>query len=482
MKRWRLLVVAVIIGGLVSCTKDDPILKPQLPMHTMVAGSTLINEGAISLGSVETDNVFDMYSTILTPEGRVEEHTLNSCALLAATVVDGVQDPDSPVKNATLINKGTITIHTHDLVEKYKDQIQTPDHPERKFKYLRLIGLFAGENGTVINDGVINVYFDHDPAVTSTIYAMGLVASDGATIINNGEINFYGTGTLQTRMRGVATFGDRIAVENHGLISADVAISDDSRAITTGGTDSSVYNDGIIRLRLSGTVPCVTRYGNNQITNAGTIEITSTSYPAEYIASTAGTTKLICALYEPLSPGRIGIPPMINRGTIKITIDDTAPADPERAAFGMLMDLQSAQASQLNVNIINKGSIVVNNPGNYEMAEASFRAKPASANGACKITMGTWKTRLRDFSTTHDLFQATGVNMDFSEGVLMLEADKDYAYGTSYSIAPEDIMYDYGQGAYYYKYAGYETMSVVAADPNFTLMWDKENKTASLYR
>ncbi|MBR4809982.1 MAG: hypothetical protein IK031_06860 [Bacteroidales bacterium] len=479
MKRWGLILFAAAFA-FAACNHVEPDLPLHAPMMTDQTGGTLVNTGTIALGSVDTDVVFDMFSTILTPEGRYEEHTLNSCALAACALKDGAQDPDRPVTNVTLINKGTITVHTRDLVEKYKDQIQDPDHPDRKFKYLRFIGLYAGNNCTLINDGVINVYFDHDPAVAATIYMIGMVAGDGSNIVNNGEINFHGEGTMATRMRGVATFANNISIQNHGVISADVKVSDDSRGITTGGTASEVYNDGTISMRLAGTIFCITRYGDTKITNAGTIEVTSTSYPEDKLASTAGTTKLVCALYDPLTPTRTGMPPMINKGIIRVNLDDSAPSDPERAVFGMLMDMQSPAAEKLNVKIVNEGSIYVNNPGGYDMAEAGFWGKPATVTGAATITMGTWKTRLRDFSQTRDLFLAKGVNMDFSQGSLLLEADSKYSYGTSYSIAPEAIMFDAGAGTYRYEHSGYEQMTVASADPALTLLWDRDNKTAAL--
>lgn len=478
-KYWRLLLVA-IVAGFASCNEDNPItleseFSPE--MFTATSNSTLVNTKMINIGNVTDDTIFEMYSTILTTSGKVNEYTLNVCGMAAVSLKDGAQDQQHPVTNATLINKGTITIHTRDLVEAYKDQIQTPDDLTRKYKYLRVIGLYAGDNSTVINDGVINVYFDHDPDFTGMVYVMGLVSGDGSTVINNGEINFYGTGTVTTRMRGVATFADNIKIENHGLISADVQMADDSRAITTGGTFSDVYNDGTIRLRLGGTVCCITRYGNTKIVNEGLIDITSTSVPEEY---DNGSNKMISALYEPLTGSRNGMPAMINRGTIVLTMDNTAPADPNRMMFGMLFDLQAPGGEIWNVNIINEGKILVNNPGKYMMCEACFMGRPTSAAGVCTITMGTWKTRLRDFTKKRDMFNAMGVNMDFSKATLLLEADEDYVPGTAYSIAPEAIMTNMGGTTYRYEYSGYDEMDVQSATEGMTLVWDKAAKTAAL--
>ena len=484
LKYWRLLLIA-LVAGFASCTEeDDPVVpddqdKGQV-MVTNQSGTTLINNKTIEVGTVDNDVVFETFSVVMTSTGKHEEYTLNCCGMGAFAMKNGAQDPDISVENSTLINRGTINIHTRDLVEKYKDQIQTPTNTDLRYKYLRVLVMYAGKNSTVVNDGIINVYFDHDPYADTWVYAMGMVSGEGSSIVNNGEIHFYGNGSVATRMRAVATFADNIVVENHGIITADVQMADDSRAITTGGSFSEVYNDGYINFRLPGTITCLTRYGDTKLTNDGTIEITNTSIPAGHTSITDSINKFACALYEPLQASRTGMPPMINRGNITMTIEGLE--DPQRRAYGMFFDLQGAGAEKLNPVIINEGTIKVNNPDpkTYEMAEAVFNTRPHATDGACNITLSTWKTRLRDFSQAGDLFVARGVKMNFTEATLLLDADNEYAEGTAYSVAPEALMNNVGGDTYRFEYSEYDQMTVKAASNDYVLNWDKEAKTASL--
>ncbi len=486
MKCYKSIIACSIILFGVSCTGEDHPIYPDengKSIMTDVSGSTVVNYGNIELGVGNDDLVFEMNSQVITPEGKHWEYTLNCCAMGAATLKDGVQDNTTPVTDVTMINKGTITIHTHDLVEKYVDQIQCPENPNLRYKYLRLIGLYAGKNSKVINDGVINVYFDHDPLVTPTIYVMGLIGGEGSEIINNGEINFYGLGSINTRIRGIGTYSDNINIVNNGLITADVAMADDSRAITTGGTLTNVVNEGTIRFRLPCTVYTMTRYGDTHLTNNGTIEVTSTSIPEEYQALANPQNCNQCAMYEPLQAVRTGMPPMINNGKIILKMDISGKPNPNRRLYGMLFDLQDAVAENLNVTIINTGSIELDDPSNgaYEMAEVSFSARMNATKGACNITLGTWKTKLRDFAKTRNLFQARCVKMDFSQATLLLDADDSYESGTSYSIAPEDLLINLGAKMNLrYEYSGYDQLTVKSANENYSLNWDKEAKTASL--
>ncbi len=489
IRLWALSVALLL--GISACTdEDEPIIIPEEEEEILVtdeSGVTLTNTKDIVLGESGDDQVFEMTSTILTTSGRVEETTLNCCAMGAIVLNhDGdmaKMDTARKVRNVTLVNRGTITIHTKALVERYKDLIQTPDAPDRPYTYLRLLAIYAGENSTVINEGVINVYFDHDPSVTSTIYVMGMIAGENSSIINNGEIHFYGTGSIATRMRGMATFGNNISAFNNGLMTAEVDICEDSRLITTGGTKSNVINDGIMQMRLPGYVLCMTRYGDTNLINNNVIDLTLVDLPEGYTPVGNGAYPLICAMYEPLSGSRSQMPSLVNRGTIRVAIEGTERTNPASQGYGMYCDLMGAGCEDLQVNVINDGSISVSQSGPYRfsMAEAGFITRPNFTGEACNITLGRWTTTLRDFSQTRDLFLARGINMDFGGGRLSLTKGEDYVDGTPYSVAPEALIYDAGQGAFRYEYSGYRGLEISVADGTAAqLTWDKENQTASL--
>lgn len=308
---WSILLFAIS-----SCSEDEePVFVPEEEEEILItgeSGTTVVNTKDIVLGVSEDDVVFEMTSTILTTSGRVTETTLNCCAMAGINFTDNggmlAMDTLNMVEDVVLINRGTITIHTKDLVERYKDQIQTPDDPERPYTYLRLLAMFAGTNSTIINEGIINVYFDHDPSVTSTIYVMGMNGGGNSSMINNGEIHFYGNGSVATRLRGMATFGNSISAFNNGVMTAELDMCEDARMITTGGTKSNVINDGTMQMRLPGYILCMTRYGDSNLINNGVVDLTMVDLPEGYTAVGNAENPVVCAMYDPLSGGRTQMP------------------------------------------------------------------------------------------------------------------------------------------------------------------------------
>ena len=416
---WGILLFAIS-----SCSEDEePAFVPEEEEEILItgeSGATVVNTKDIVLGVSEDDVVFEMTSTILTTSGRVTETTLNCCAMAGINFTDNggmlAMDTLNTVEDVVLINRGTITIHTKDLVERYKDQIQTPDDPERPYTYLRLLAMFAGTNSTIINEGVINVYFDHDPSVTSTIYVMGMNGGGNSSMINNGEIHFYGNGSVATRLRGMATFGNSISAFNNGVMTAELDICEDARMITTGGTKSNVINDGTMQMRLPGYILCMTRYedsnliNNGVVENNGVVDLTMVDLPEGYTAVGNAENPVVCAMYDPLSGGRTQMPSLVNRGRISIAIEGSERSNSVSQGYGMYCDLMGAGGEDLQVNVINDGSIEVSQSGpvDFRMAEAGFITRPAVRKAACCIKLGRWNTTLRDFSQTRDLFYGQG--------------------------------------------------------------------------
>lgn len=483
---WGILLFAIS-----SCSEDEePAFVPEEEEEILItgeSGATVVNTKDIVLGVSEDDVVFEMTSTILTTSGRVTETTLNCCAMAGINFTDNggmlAMDTLNTVEDVVLINRGTITIHTKDLVERYKDQIQTPDDPERPYTYLRLLAMFAGTNSTIINEGIINVYFDHDPSVTSTIYVMGMNGGGNSSMINNGEIHFYGNGSVATRLRGMATFGNSISAFNNGVMTAELDMCEDARMITTGGTKSNVINDGTMQMRLPGYILCMTRYGDSNLINNGVVDLTMVDFPEGYTAVGNAENPVVCAMYDPLSGGRTQMPSLVNRGSISIAIEGSERSNSVSQGYGMYCDLMGAGGGDLQVNVINDGSIKVSQSGpvDFRMAEAGFITRPAVREETCCIKLGRWNTTLRDFSQTQDLFYGQGVNMDFGGGELLLKKGEDYVDGTSYSVAPEALLYNGGKTMFRYEYSGYENFDIKAADEsNVNLTWDKENNQVSL--
>ena len=349
---WSILLFAIS-----SCSEDEePVFVPEEEEEILItgeSGTTVVNTKDIVLGVSEDDVVFEMTSTILTTSGRVTETTLNCCAMAGINFTDNggmlAMDTLNTVEDVVLINRGTITIHTKDLVERYKDQIQTPDDPERPYTYLRLLAMFAGTNSTIINEGIINVYFDHDPSVTSTIYVMGMNGGGNSSMINNGEIHFYGNGSVATRLRGMATFGNSISAFNNGVMTAELDMCEDARMITTGGTKSNVINDGTMQMRLPGYILCMTRYGDSNLINNGVVDLTMVDLPEGYTAVGNAENPVVCAMYDPLSGGRTQMPSLVNRGSISIAIEGSERSNSVSQGYGMYCDLMGAGGKRRNL-------------------------------------------------------------------------------------------------------------------------------------
>ena len=454
------------------------------PLLIQQGDTVIVNYGDIEVGG--DIEVYEQFTTILDPKkGKYNEYTLNCNALGAIKLKDGedglkVQDMENGIQNVTLINRGTITVHTKDLVEKYKDLIQTPENDAPKYKEFRVTTIFASKNSKVINEGVINVYFDHDPDNRSLIYVIGMNAALGSEVLNTGEINFYGTGSAYTRMRGVATFANNISIINDGKITAKVDAAEDSRGITTGGTLSNVINNGTIDMTVPGVLYGITRYANNNITNNGIIKLTSVAAPEKYRLT---SPKMCSGIYDPLNNKRGGyLSPMVNRGSILIDMQG-AEENVNRAGFGMCADVQANSTQEyisdsLSYVMENEGIVEVKSvdPAHIMVGEAAFYASGASV---ATIQIGKWKTKLRDFATAGDhLFLSFGAKLNFGAGTIVLTAPDGYVSETAYSVAPESLIFTApGKKT---ESTGYESLLFKTGTQGYSVVLDTENKTAAL--
>lgn len=467
MKHLFYLLTVLALLCCTSCNDDGPceeiVTEENDVRITDVSGVTLNYTNDLVIGSKENEIIFEKWSDILLqPGGHKRVKTLDCCGL-AAVALNGMEvDTTKSVERVTLINKGTITVHTKDLVERYKDLIATPENPDRPYFYLRVLVMYAGSNCSVINKGVINVYFDHDPSNTSTIYTIALTAHDGSTIINEGEINFFGNGSENTRFRGVATEGNYLTAINKGVMTSNVEMVDDQRMITTGGKYNNIINDGIMKLYGPGEI-CGLSSGSNNVVNNNLIDITHVDITDKY-ASVVQEPGVICGIY--CAPSESPAPSIVNRGTINMKAITTSKTSPVSVVNGFYVK----GGRGFEVSAINEGVITTaqTGPTKIKMAEAFFYSNDKPLN----VKMSRWKTTLRDF-IQHPLFIGENVNFNFTDGQLVLRKETDYIEGTSYSVAPESLL----QGS---TYSGYENMTIRSNDKNIILSWDKENQKASL--
>lgn len=467
MKHLFYLLTVLALLCCTSCNDDDPceefVTVENDVRITDVSGVTLNYTKDLEIGTEENEIIFEKWSNILLqPSGHKIVKTLDCCGLAAVALSGTEVDTTKSVERVTLINKGTITVHTKDLVERYKDLIATPENPDRPYFYLRVLVMYAGSNCSVINKGVINVYFDHDPSNTSTIYVIALTAHDGSTIINEGEINFYGNGSENTRFRGVATEGNYLTAINKGIMTSNVEMVDDQRMITTGGKYNNIINDGVMKLYGPGEI-CGLSSGSNNVVNNNLIDITHVDIIDKYV-SVVQEPGLVCGIY--CVPSESLAPSIVNRGTINMKAITTSNTSPELGVNGLCFK----SGKGFKVSVINEGSITTDQTGptKIKMAEAFF----GSSDKPLNVEMSRWKTTLRDF-IQQPLFVGENVNFDFTNGRLVLKKATDYVEGTSYSVAPESLL----QGG---TYSGYENMVIRSGNKNVILDWDKENQKASL--
>jgi len=492
-KYYRLLFLLPF--AIMACTDDTEYITEyvtaptQNVLITNTSDTTIVNTKDLVVGADTCDNdeVYEMSSTVLNEKGKVVERTLN-CIIMGGFCLNDsktVVNNSSNAQNVTVINRGHIIVHTKGLVEKYGSIVQTPTDMSKPYTYLRVSVMYGGKGCNLINEGTIDVYFDHNPKSQITIYVIGMNATGYNSEMNNkGGIYFHGTGSESTRMRGMATFGDSLTAKNSGVMSAEVDMAEDSRLITTGGTRCNIINDGVMKVKVPGRCYAMTRYGDSNIINNGTIEMTSTDVPSGmgYKSRVDAANQHCCAFYDPLQATRTGMPPMINRGTISIAVNHpTDEAESYTQAYAMICDLMSAKAENLGVEIINDGIINVSQsaPKRHDVAEVGFIGREASKSGACTIKMGRWRTSLRNFADTRDLFLCKGVNMNFSGGELQLYRSGSYILGSEYSISPEALLYDAGGGDYRFEYSGYDNMKVSEyGNNNATFVWNQDEMTA----
>lgn len=495
IKNLNVWVAGVSLGCLLTaCSNiDNGIDTPDQPIscqqHTETSGTTVTNNDKIVVGLSDDDFIYSRVTDVLKPNGGgwVSRFVTDCAAMNDIPYVKGKNEVDTTriVENVTLVNKGIIELHTKKIVELYEQQTNNPeiaDDGTRPIEYLRVFGLCStGKNCTVINEGTIEVYFDHDPNTPIWVYCFAMAGGEGCQIINKGTIKFRGNGSRRTRMRGIGVTGPGATAINEGTMDIDVAMAEDSRMITCGEDNCIIRNEGIMKGRVPGTQLGMTHYGVNDILNRGTIDLTSTPVPDGQFSIVDDAVNVVCAFYNVYNQTRDSIPPMINEGMVNIRIEGSETTPDSSQGYGMFFDLIGA--NRVEAGIINDGTIKLSQSGpkHYDMGEAGFMCRNYATAFACKVKLGHWKTELRDFGKTHDLFVAKGLDMNFTDSYIELVKPAGYMDGTAYSVAPEDLIYEASNGKFKFNYSGYDQMTFRAADSDHVgINWDKEQKTVSL--
>ena len=483
--RTILLQIFVGILSMCSCNAQERIgdaassVKTQGQIVIDKSGQTFVNNHRIVIGLDGEAATYKQMGTIFLGKSKQKAPLLECSAVLIGRLNNDEVDTVANVSNVTFINRDTIEIHSKGLVEKYAHLVRDAQHPDHPYQNMRMLAMSSeGEGNMMVNEGVIDIYLDHDPTTGINVYGIGMIGKHCNTFINRGKIRFHGMGSPKSRVRGMASMSDNVMFVNDGSIIIDVKMTDDARMITSGGDYNDIINNGTMEGRSSGTMIGMTRYGDSHITNNGAIALTVETMPTGYQSTLSSTDKFACGLFEFLNAKRKHIAPVNNKGGIVINLNDNT--DDQWKAYGLCVNMLIPCEADFTVN--NVGTITLTNrntANNYSMAEVGTINRTAN-KANIRINVGKWHTSLRDFTGKNGLFHGSHVTMDFSKAEFVFEKQPGYTYGKQLSVSPETLLYCADGETPTNQYIGYDNMKIVGKDGNIQVDWDKNSKKVSL--
>ena len=386
-------------------------------------GEYAVNREYLNISEPSTDNIF-IYRYAAGSQFNVSRKLQNDvlCGLVALT-----EDPNSPgdmmlAPNATLVNKGTIDLHFKDLYDNHMAK-EAEGNEDYHVDALRGYAMAAGENSVLINEGVINIYMDHDADAETTMYCCAMWAEGNSHLINRGEIHFYGNGSWQALVRGVGGVANNIHVINEGLVTVDVERAFQTRILHSAGMYGSLWNKGSIKIRVAGRVMTMGSVTGTHMINDGEIDVTSIATLIDgKIPYLFNFPPMATGMYEHFRPGTMLPAPIINRGSIKVHLIGSEASGPDAIAFGFYYQMEDHDEGQTPTRYIsNEGTIEVTQEGpqKYITAEVGINMQRKSDNPV-KMKVLAWNTSERDFAETHDLFACRSAKLDLSEMQLTL--------------------------------------------------------------
>lgn len=389
-------------------------------------GSYVVNLDHLSIREPEAENLF-VYRYAAGTQFNMSRKLQNNviCGLVALT-----DDPYSPgdkmlAPNATLINKGVIDIHFKELYAAHLRQAAAQGS-SYQVDALRGYAMAAGANSLLINEGVINIYMDHDAEAETTMYCCAMWAEANSQLINRGEIHFYGNGSWQSLVRGVGGVADHLHVTNEGLITVDVERAFQTRVLHTAGMQGSLWNKGRIDVRVAGRIMTLGSVTGTHMVNDGEINVTSLATMVEgKIPYLFSFPPMASGMYEHFRPGTALPAPIVNRGSIRVHLIGSEASGPDAIAFGFYYQMEDKDQGETPVRVaVNEGTVEVTQEGpqQYITGELGVNMQLKEDNPV-KLKIETWKTHKRDFAQTHDLFVCQSAQFDFSSLHLVLEED-----------------------------------------------------------
>ena len=380
-----------------------------------------VNRDHLVISKPEAGNIVDITEQAIAAGKVLKGRNIVLYAL--AAFVDDEENPGQQrlAPNATLINEGIIEIHLHDIVEAYKDQVKaTPDDPNGTYRFVKCFAMAAGKDSTIINEGTIRIYFDQEKDLETAVYGETLLAGENSTVINNGVIELVGNGSFDTQTRVIALPVDNVTIINNGQIHVNVEKASTVRVLATTGTGGTIANYGSIKINSTGRIMTIARFANTHLINAGDIDIVSRAhFIVNKVSFLYQSYPLACAFYEHSLPNKHLVPPIVNKGSIKIHLEGSEASTPHAVAFGIYSEMVGEEKQVHRME--NTGTITVSQSGPYDFLVAELGANVQSAKDfPYPIEIGEWHTTARDFARTRDLFVCSSGLFDFAHTRLTL--------------------------------------------------------------
>ena len=396
-----------------------------------------VNRGHIVIDKPQIGNIADIQEQAIAA-GQVLNGR-NIALYGMAALVDDAENPGRHhlAPNATLVNEGVIEIHLREMVEAYKEQIKaTPDAEKGLYRFIKCFAMAAGKDSMLINEGLIRIYFDQGLESDTPVYGETLLAGEDSTIINNGEIELIGEGSYATQARAIAVPANNMTIINNGKITLDMERASTVRILATTGLGGVIANYGTIHVKSSGRIMTIARFANTHILNEGTVDIVSKArYIEQKVSFLFQSYPLACAFYEHSFPNATPVPPIINKGIVKVHLEGSEESTPHAVAFGIYSEMVGPEKQVHRME--NTGTITVTKSGPYDFLTAEVGANVQSAKDfPYPIEIGEWHTTARDFAQTRDLFVCRSGIFDFSHAHLYLEGD-----GNTINVEAKDMVY-----------------------------------------
>ncbi|WP_177602705.1 hypothetical protein [uncultured Phocaeicola sp.] len=396
-------------------------------------GGYAVNYGHLDISEPAGKNYFEYKHQNIPNQPGVVVKNIAVCAM--AALEDNPDQPGSKMlaSHATLINRGVIDIHFSKIYALYKERKAQSENPDdTNNDTVRCYAMVAGTDSLLINEGTINVYMDQEIDAQVSLYGCAMWANAHSTMLNRGTIHFIGDGSWQSYIRGVGSMDSHLQIINDGEITVDLKRAYQTRILHTAGQFGSLTNNGVIRVKTSGRIMVLGCLAGTRMMNNGEIDVTSlATFLENKVSYHYQFDPLATAMYEHFLPNNLPTCPAVNRGTIKVHLVGTELSGPNAVAFGFYCHQVGTNGETPVHRMENEGTIEVTQEGpvHYNTAEVGVNIQSVG-DFPVNVKIGRWKTRARDFASSHDLFMSRSARFDLTGMDLQLtgtvsEVDKN---------------------------------------------------------